>query len=118
MLCGQGKRGRPAPIVADHEQALLVQHVVHQAPDVLRDRLLVVAVRWPRRVAEAAKVGRDDAVARGQPRNDVPPHVPGLRPAMQQDDGRSPTRRNVVQPNLADIGVCVLERIGHRDLSG
>ena len=59
MLCGQGERGGSAPIVANHEQPLLVQHVVYQSPDVLCKGFFVVS-------AVAAATSRPDPEDREQ----------------------------------------------------
>lgn len=56
MLRGKRVRGRSAPVVAYHEDLLLAEDVVHEAPDIVRERLLVVAGERPRRIAEAAQV--------------------------------------------------------------
>ena len=51
--------------------------------------------------------------ARCQSRHDPSPHVPGLGPAVKQNDSRSLPHRDVVQTNIADIGVGMLERFEH-----
>jgi hypothetical protein len=52
VLRGERERGRPAPVVTDDEEARLSEHVAHQAPDVVGERLPVIAAvcsgRWRR----------------------------------------------------------------------
>ena len=63
------------------------------------------AVRLRRQVV-AAQVGRDDAEARLHERRDLlPPAVPELREAVQQDDERPVAGLDVVQLHVADLGV-------------
>ena len=65
------------------------------------------AVRLRRQVV-AAQVGRDDAEARLHERCDLlPPAVPELREAVQQDDQRPVAGLDVVQLHVADLGVAL-----------
>ena len=67
---------------------------------------------------ESPRPRRSGAITRnsaGQPRNDVPPLVPALRPAMQQHHRKALARRHVMQPHVAQIGMMMLHR--HRPAS-
>ncbi len=79
MLRRQREGHGATPIMADHEQTRLAQDLVHQTPHIASQGLFIVAAHQPWGVAERTQVGRDDAMVRGQPGNDVPPHEPGLR---------------------------------------
>jgi hypothetical protein len=70
-----------------------------------------------RRQVVAAEVGRDDAEARVDERLDLlPPAVPELREAVQQEDLWSSAGLDVVQLGVADSSVALAEtRIGGGD---
>ena len=101
----QGVGGRAAPIVADDKEALVSELAVDELPDVVGNRLLVVAGLRPGRVAEAAQIGRDDRIAFRQRRDNVAPFVPGLRPSMQQNDSRSASAHDIVQRHAIQLRV-------------
>ena len=107
------ERRRPAPVVAHDEQFVLAENVMNQAPDILRERLLVVALHGTRRVAQTAQVRSDHAIAPGKSGDHVAPHVPGLRPAMQQDHRGPAACRHVVESHVTQVGVSMLKRFGH-----
>jgi hypothetical protein len=86
--------------------------MIKQADDIAGNGAGIVAGRGPRRFAEAAEIGRDDAIAPGEIRDDATPRVPALRPAVEEDDrlaiGRS--RLDPVQRDLANRRALVTER--------
>jgi hypothetical protein len=78
-------RDHQADVVAD-DLHLRKAELVHERMDVLRQRLLVVAIGRFRRSAVAAQIRRDDDTAIVQLRYQRQPHVAGFRIAVQQDD--------------------------------
>ena len=117
----QGPRDGAAPVVTDHHRGLGTE-LADEAADVAGE--LVggvggVAVR-PRRQVVAAQVGRDDAEARLHERCDLlPPAVPELREAVQQDDQWPVAGLDVVQLHVADLGVALAKAgVGVRRRAG
>ena len=104
-------RGGPgdgsAPVVT-HQQRGLGTAFVDEIADVGGQLVGVVgrdAVR-PRRQVVAAHVGRDDAESRRRERLDLqPPAVPELGEAVQQNDQRPLAGLDVMQSDIADLGV-------------
>jgi hypothetical protein len=112
---GHQERDVAAPVVAHDPDAVQVLGV-QEREDVARPRRLRVVAGRRRRPAPAAQVGRDDAVALGQLRDQVPPGPPVLRPAVQEQQGRPAARFGDMQPDLAEIDVAVPDpgHFGHR----
>jgi len=92
-----------APVVAEHGYVPQAQ-VVAEGRQVGGHGVRVVAGGRLGRIAEAPQVRRHHLVLTGQQVNDVPPFVPGLRPAVQKHDGRALAGRDVVQPGSVDLG--------------
>jgi ATPase subunit of ABC transporter with duplicated ATPase domains len=63
--------------------------------------------------AEAAEVRGDDPVAGGQVVHDVRPQLPGVREAVQQEDGRARSREGDVQFDSVDGDAAEFGRPGH-----
>ena len=105
----QGPRDRSAPVVADDHRGLGAE-LADETADVvgqLVGRVVGEAVRLRRQVV-AAQVGRDDAEARLDERCDLlPPAVPELREAVQQEDQWPVAGLDVVQLHVADLGVAL-----------
>jgi hypothetical protein len=103
--------------VADHHRGLGTE-LADEAADVLGQLVsgvVDVAIR-PRRQVVAAQVGRDDAEARLDERRDLlPPAVPELREAVEQDDERAVAGLDVVQRRVAHVGVALAEARGGVD---
>ena len=70
-----------------------------------------------RREVVAAEVGRDDAEAGLDERLDLlPPAVPELREAVQQEDQRALAGLDVVERRLADLGVALAKAVTDQGL--
>ena len=106
---GEAKGNRAAPVVADQKIAFEAEMVVREHANVVRNALLIVSRCRPRRVAQAAQIGRDHLIARGQTGDDMAPFIPGLRPPMQQHDGKSGPGGDVVQIYVTEVGVMVCD---------
>src|SRR5215467_10594453 len=113
MLSCECERYRSAPVVPDDEKLSLTQYIMSQPPDVVRYRLLVVTSHGARAVAETPQIGCYHPVAMCKSTHDVAPHVPCLWPAVDKDDGRTLTRRDIVDSHIAEIGEIMLEVGGH-----
>ena len=113
MLCGEREGGWSAPVVTDQEKALLAGNVVNQTPHVIGERLFVVSAGRPGRIAQPAQIRSDHPVALRQAGQDLAPHVPGLRPAVQEDDRSALPGGDVVEPDVAQIGEIMDERLRH-----
>ena len=113
MLRRQCEGSRPTPVVADDEISLMPQNVMDKTPDIVRQRLLVVAADGAREITQPAQVRCNHLVALCQAGDDVAPHVPGLRLAMYTHHRQSCARGDVVQRNLAEIRITVPEPFRH-----
>ncbi len=78
-----------AEVVRNQVEGAQPDPVAQQLLDVPRQGLLVEARRASGAVAEAGEVEGVDSVPLGQGRHDLPPLVPGLRPAVQQHQRRA-----------------------------
>ncbi len=81
-----------------------------EAADIARHGLLVIAAKRTRRIAGTAIVGRDHAkTLGGEQRHQLPPFVPGLREAVQQDqDAVAFAGCHIMQPHARlDLGGAV-----------
>jgi hypothetical protein len=75
----------------------------------------VVPGGGPAARAEPAQVRCDDAVVAGQAGHDVRPQFPGVREAVQQQDGRTGSREGDVQFDTVDGNA---SQLGHGTLRG
>jgi len=81
----------------DQADLIRAPHSQQQLADVLREGGLVIAARGRVRAARAPQVGRDHGVMPGERGHYLPPHVPGLRVAVQEDHGRSRAPHGVIE---------------------
>jgi hypothetical protein len=82
------------------------------------ERLAVVAASRGIGPAEAAQVGREEPVLAAQPGDHLPPHVPMLRPSVQQEHRgrvRGPGLGHV-HPDAVRLHESVLDAGDRRDL--
>jgi hypothetical protein len=107
-LRGVGVGDHQPDVVADDAHAIEPEGR-GQLVDVHRHVLLVIAGRRLGRSAGPAQVGHDHGVALGEERHDRPPHVPGLRVAVQEDDRAALAADDVVQPDPVDLGETIGE---------
>jgi hypothetical protein len=77
-----------APVVADQKNPRKLKRI-EQGEYVACQTLIVVAVGGRLRPPESPQIGADDAVALGEARNDVTPHIPVLWPAMKENERRA-----------------------------
>ncbi len=87
ILEREQERGGHSGIDRDDRRGLDVE-CVEDAKRVSREAPCVVARRRPVAVAEPPQIGGDHAVGRGERRDDRAPDPPGVREAVQQQDGR------------------------------
>jgi len=115
MICRNAKRNGRAPIMTDDREAWMLEMLMHEQPNIIGHGFLVIAGRGPRRIAEAAQVGRDQRELVREQRHQTPPFVPGLRPSMQQDDRRAIPQRDEMDSHAFEVGVVMCEfRRRHR----
>ena len=98
-------------VVPDHREPLVTE-CVHQRGQVVGLRTGVVAVLWLVREPHAALIDRDHLEVAGQHRHQQTPRVPRLRPAVHQQQRRSVTADDRVQPHPARVDVPARERRG------
>ena len=94
---GKGEGHGSAPVVPDQMPARQAERAGQQLPEIAGDGLLVVAVERTRAVAEATQIRHDQPVTRREKRHDVPPLVPGRRPAVQEHHRVAGAGRDVVE---------------------
>src|SRR5262245_9568447 len=82
-------------------------------PDVIGHRLLVVTRHRARALAETAQIRCNHAIVARQPGDDVPPHEPRLRRALDEDDGGALAGRDIVDGHIAKLGETVFEPRSH-----
>jgi hypothetical protein len=75
-----------AELVPDHKNAVELERI-QQRENVVYERRGVVALARSIGAAEPAKVRAEHPVARRQQRDQVPPGLPVLGPAVQEQDG-------------------------------
>ena len=107
-LRGIGIGDHEADIVAGEPHAPVAERRGERV-DVLRHRLLVVALRRLGGLAEAAQIGRDHGVRLGQLGDQRPPHVAGLGVAVQQDHRLAVAGGEIVEPDAVDVGEAALD---------
>ena len=120
---GNEERGVPregaAPVVPDDVRprlAVLSGEERDEPFEVAEERLDPVGPHATRLVREvvAAQVGRDGAEARGRERGElVPPRVPELGKAVQEDDERALALLDPVEPDPVHAALAVGPRLRH-----
>ena len=117
---GHGKCRRAAPVMAGQMKARHPEMVLHQFQDVTGHGSAVVSGGRPGGVPEPAKVGRDHGIARSREvRNDPPPRIPGLGPAMQQHNRLAGAAGcDVVHGDLPQRRCPVLQEVAHGPNAG
>ena len=111
LAMGRSQRecGWPAPVMPHQMPAFEAEGSGEQFPQVGGHSFLVIAAKGAGAVAQAAQVGRDDAIARADQGNDVAPLVPGGRPAMHQNHRVAGAGAHVVQRGFGEAGVMVFD---------
>src|ERR1700730_17947990 len=82
---GEAEHGCPADVLPD-EMNRTNAEFGNEVVQIFGDSLAVVVPRCVRRVAEATQFDTEDAMFRGEKRDDLPKGPPGLREAMAQKD--------------------------------
>ena len=111
VIRGQRVADREAGVVAGDGEPLVAERV-HQRDQVGGERAGVVAVRGLVGQADTALVDRDDLEVPGQRRHHQAPGVPGLGPAVDQQERRTLAADDGVQPQVAGVDVAARERVG------
>ena len=111
VIGGQRVADREAGVVTDHGEPLVAERV-HQRDQVVRERAGVVSGRGLVGQADAALVDGDDREVLRQRRHHVAPGVPGLGPAMDQQQRRSLAADDGVQADVAGVDEAALEGVG------
>jgi hypothetical protein len=74
-----------APVVSNQKHPRQLEGI-EQGQQVARQALIAVVAGGRLGPPESAQIGADDAVARGEARNDVTPRIPVFRPAMEENE--------------------------------
>ena len=98
---------RAAPVVPDEMKRLQLQLLAHLT-QIGADALFVVAL-GRRALAQSGQVGRDHPIVVGEERNHLAPFVPGLGPAMQQQERSATAGGDNVQRYARELEPLVLE---------
>ena len=98
---GIGKGDRAAPVMSGQKDLVVSEMLVDQFADVAGDGFLVITLGRARGIAKPAHVRGDHQIMLGQHRDNFAPHIPGLRPAMQQHQRRAGAGGNVMQGGIA-----------------
>jgi hypothetical protein len=88
---------------------LLEAELAHQLVDVAGDGAFVVTAERLGGIAEAAQVGRDDGIFRGQCRNDAAPFEPRLRPSVEQHHRLAAAGDHIMEPHVVERDGVMLE---------
>ncbi len=112
--------GRGATEVVADEKDLLEAEAAHELVDVFGDGALVVTVDRLAGFAEAPQIGGDDRVVSRELGDDLAPHVPGLRKAVEQYDGIALTGAHIMNADaVGESGVVLeLDRHGAHSFAG
>ncbi len=110
VIRGERVADREAGVVADHGEPLVAERV-HQRDKIARERAGVVAARGFVGQPDPALVDRDDLEVLGQRRHQQPPRVPGLGPAVHQQQRRPLAADDRVQAQLTGVDVLARERV-------
>ena len=100
-----------ARVVPDEGEAVVAERV-HHRDELAGERARVVAAGGPVGEPAAALVDGDDREVPRQRRHDEPPRVPGLGPAVDEQQRRTVAADDGVQAHVADLDVPALERVG------
>ena len=114
MRHAQQHRGHPAPVVADEPHAL-EPHGVQQREQIGCELLLLIPAARSLAPAVPAQVGGDDAEVGRERRDQVAPHPPVLRPAVDEEHRLALSRLGDVQLDRAGPHPPVLDplQMGH-----
>ena len=94
------------------ERELLVAERIHQPDHVVSEGSAVVAICWFVRQSDATLVDRNDLEVAGKRRHQHAPGIPGLRPAVHQQQRRAVAADNGMQAHLTGVDVAAAERVG------
>jgi hypothetical protein len=111
VIGGQGVGDRHAGVGPVHGEALVAERL-HQRDHVPGEGAGVVAVLGLVGHPDPALVDRDDLEVFGQGRHHQAPGVPGLRPAMHQQQRRPLAPGDRVQAQLAGVDPAAGEGVG------
>jgi hypothetical protein len=111
VVGGQGVADPHAGVVAGHGEVLVAERV-HQRGQVAGQGAGVVAVLGFAGQPGAALVRRDHLEAAGQPGHHQPPGVPGLRPAVDEQQRRPVAAGDHVLAQVPGVDVPAGERAG------
>ena len=111
VIRGQRVADRESGVVADHGEPLVAERV-HQRDQIAGERAGVVPVLGLVGQPDPALVDRDDLEVPGQRRHQQAPGVPGLGPAVHQQQRRPLASDDRVQAQLTGVDVPAGERVG------
>ena len=111
VVGGQGVADPHPGVVAGHGEPLVAERV-HQRGQVAGQGAGVIPVLGPAGQPAPALVGRDDLEVAGQPGHQQPPGVPGLGPAVHQQQRRALAAGDHVLAQPAGLDVPAGERAG------
>ena len=111
MICGQSVGDRHAGVGSVEGEPPVAQRV-HQRDQVAGQGAGVVPVLRLVRQPDTALVDRDDGEVPGQRRHQHPPGVPGLGPAVHQQQRRAVAAGDRVQAQVTSVDVAAGERAG------
>jgi hypothetical protein len=111
VIGGHGVGDRHAGVGPVHGEALVAERV-HQRDHVVGEGAGVVAVLGLVGQPDAALVDRNHLEVPGQGRHEHPPGVPGLRPAVDQQQRRPVTADHDVQAQRPDVDIPAGEGVG------
>jgi hypothetical protein len=117
MLRGIGVGDHAPDIVADELHAPVAERGGERL-DILRHRLLVVALGRLGGPADAAQIGCYDRTGPGQLGDERPPHVAGLGVAVQEEHRLAPAGGEIVKPCAVDVREAAFDGDRRLRLSG
>ena len=110
MIRGQRVADRHAGVEANHGEASMAERL-HERDHVIRLRARVVAALGFVGQADPALIDRDDLEVTRQRRHHQPPLVPGLRPAMDQQEWTALASDDGVKAHAIRVDVAARERV-------
>jgi hypothetical protein len=111
VIRGQRVADRESGVVADHGEPLVAKRI-HQRDQVAGEGRAVVPVLGLVGQPDTALVDCDDLEVPGQRRHQQAPGVPGLRPAVHQQQRRPLASDHRVQAQRVGVDVTAGERVG------